>query len=55
VRHDLVLLILKSAETTRRPPSYNQTTIAYDATKEEKVEALKAKKAVVEERHREGP
>ncbi|KAF7972983.1 hypothetical protein HWV62_10625 [Athelia sp. TMB] len=32
---------------------FNQTVLAYDATKEEKLEALKAKKAQVEERLRE--
>jgi hypothetical protein len=36
--------------TTR---SFNQTVVDYDATKEEKVEALKLKKAQVEERLRE--
>lgn len=33
--------------------SFNQTTVSYDASKEDKVEALKAKKAEVEERLRE--
>ena len=32
---------------------FNQTTIAYDASKEEKLDALRAKKAMVEERLRE--
>ncbi|KZP16344.1 DUF1014-domain-containing protein [Athelia psychrophila] len=32
---------------------FNQTVLAYDATKEEKLDALKAKKAQVEERLRE--
>ncbi|KDR81940.1 hypothetical protein GALMADRAFT_240270 [Galerina marginata CBS 339.88] len=32
---------------------YNQTTISYDASKDEKIEALKARKAEVEERLRE--
>ena len=31
---------------------YNQTTVAYDASKEEKVKALEAKKAEVTERLR---
>lgn len=35
------------------PLRYNQVTISYDATKEEKVDALKAKQAEVEQRLRE--
>jgi hypothetical protein len=35
------------------PFRFNQTSVAYDATKEEKLAALKDKKAQVEERLRE--
>jgi len=45
-------LLYKQFQKSPENP-YNQTTIAYDASKEEKVEALKAKRAVIEERHRE--
>jgi len=45
-------LLYKQFQKSPENP-FNQTTIAYDATKEEKVEALKAKKAQVEERLRE--
>jgi len=45
-------LLFKQFQKSPENP-YNQTTISYDASKDEKVEALKAKKANVEERLRE--
>jgi hypothetical protein len=38
--------------TCFKPFSFNQTSVAYDATKDEKLSALKEKKAQVEERLR---
>jgi len=45
-------LLFKQFQKSPENP-YNQTTISYDASKDEKVEALKAKKSQVEERLRE--
>ncbi|KAF4614416.1 hypothetical protein D9613_003333 [Agrocybe pediades] len=45
-------LLYKQFQKSPENP-YNQVTIAYDASKEEKVEALKAKQAQVEQRLRE--
>jgi hypothetical protein len=39
--------------TTLDECRFNQTTVSYDATKEEKVEVLKRRQAEVEERLRE--
>jgi len=44
-------LLFKQFQKSPENP-YNQTTLSYDATKDEKVEALKAKKTEVEERLR---
>jgi hypothetical protein len=49
------LMALFSTDRTYFFCSYNQTVIDYDATKEEKVAAVKAKKAQIEERLREKP
>ncbi|KAF7294608.1 hypothetical protein MIND_00997400 [Mycena indigotica] len=45
-------LLFKAFQKSPENP-FNQTTVAYDATKEEKVDALKQKKAQVEQRLRE--
>jgi len=45
-------LLYKQFQKSPENP-FNQTTVAYDASKEEKVQALQDKKAVVEERLRE--
>lgn len=53
VRSLALLYLPPNIDDMLAPERFNQTVLAYDATKEEKLDALKAKKAQVEERLRE--